>query len=253
MSSTRLVLSTSKTRTRDLLRGRLRDLIAELGPGRRLPSERELSADWGVARMTLRTAVDELVGEGLLERRRGSGTYVVFSPVLHVIGLTSFTHDMRARGIEPSSRILEFRTMTADDSLASQLHIPVGSPVFRLSRLRLGNSEAMAIESVVIPVAYAPHLTRSDLDGSLYEALASRHDLVASAASMRIEPMIPDAASAELLGIGPEQACLRVSMIDKDLSGRVVMLATCIYRGDKYQLRAEVGGGAGVVEGGAMS
>jgi GntR family transcriptional regulator len=247
------VLSTSKTRTRDLLRGRLRDQIAELGPGRRLPSERELSADWGVARMTLRAAVDELVDEGLHERRHGSGTYVVFSPVLHVIGLTSFTHDMRARGIEPSSRILEFRTIAADDSLASQLCIPVGSPLFRLSRLRLGNSEAMAIENVAIPIAYAPHLTRSDLDGSLYDALATRHDLVASAASMRIEPMLPDPASAELLGIGRDQACLRVSMIDKDLSGRIVMLATCIYRGDKYQLRAEVGGGAGVVEGGAGS
>jgi GntR family transcriptional regulator len=232
----------SKTRTRDLLRGRLRDLIAEAAPGHRLPSERELSADWGSARMTLRAAIDELVDEGLLERRRGSGTYIVFRPVLHLVGLTSFTHDMRSRGIQPSSRILEFRTLAADESLASQLRVPVDSPVFLVSRLRLGNSEAMAIEKVVIPVAYAPNLTRSDLDESLYEALASRHDLVASAASMRIEPMLPDRASAELLGIDRDQACLRVSMIDKDVSGRIVMLATCIYRGDKYQLQAEVGG-----------
>lgn len=239
------MLSSTKTRTRDLLRGRLRDLIAELGPGRRLPSERDLSADWGVARMTLRAAVDELVAEGLLERRHGSGTYVVFSPVLRVLGLTSFTQDMRARGIEPSSRILDFRTITADDGLAATLRIPVGSPVHWVSRLRLGNAEPVAIESVRIPVAYAPQLTRSDLEGSLYEALSSRCGLVASAASMRIEPLIPDSASAELLGVGPDQACLRLRMVDTDPSGRVVMVATCLYRGDKYQLRAEVGGGAG--------
>ncbi|MFH8252726.1 GntR family transcriptional regulator [Microbacterium sp. B2969] len=225
-----------------MLRGRLRDLIAELGPGRRLPSERDLSADWGVARMTLRGAVDELVAEGLLERRHGSGTYTVFSPVLRVIGLTSFTHDMRSRGIEPSSRILDFRTITADDALASRLHIPVGSPVFWVSRLRLGNAEPVAIESVRIPVSYAPQLTRADLEGSLYEVLAARHALVASAASMRIEPVLPDPASAELLGIGGDQACLRVRMVDTDRTGRVVMLATCLYRGDKYQLRAQVGG-----------
>jgi GntR family transcriptional regulator len=231
MSSTLLVLSTSKTRTRDLLRGRLRDLIAELGPGRRLPSERDLSAEWGVARMTLRAAVDELVVEGL--------------PVLRVIGLTSFTHDMRSRGIEPSSRILDFRTITADDALATRLRIPVGSPVFWISRLRLGNDEPVAIESVCIPVSYAPQLTHDDLEGSLYEVLAARHGLVASAASMRIEPILPDPASADLLGIGAEQACLRVLMVDTDRSGRVVMLATCLYRGDKYQFRAEVSGAAG--------
>ena len=245
MSSTLLVLSTSKTRTRDLLRGRLRDLIAELGPGRRLPSERDLSAEWGVARMTLRAAVDELVVEGLLDRRHGSGTYIVFSPVLRVIGLTSFTHDMRSRGIEPSSRILDFRTITADDALATRLRISVGSPVFWISRLRLGNDEPVAIESVSIPVSYAPQLTHDDLEGSLYEVLAARHSLVASAASMRIEPILPDPASADLLGIGAEQACLHVRMVDTDRSGRVVMLATCLYRGDKYQFRAEVSGTAG--------
>jgi GntR family transcriptional regulator len=239
------VLSTSKTRTRDLLRGRLRDLIAELGPGRRLPSERDLSAEWGVARMTLRGAVDELVVEGLLERRHGSGTYIVFSPVLRVIGLTSFTHDMLSRGIQPSSRVLDFRTITADDALAAQLRIAVGSPTFWISRLRLGNGEPVAIESVRIPVSYAPQLTLDDLEGSLYKVLAAKHGLVASAASMRIEPILPDPASAELLGIGADQACLRVRMVDTDRTGRIVMLATCVYRGDKYQLRAEVSGSAG--------
>ncbi|MDF2574294.1 MAG: GntR family transcriptional regulator [Agromyces sp.] len=239
------MLSTSKTRTRDLLRGRLRDLIAELGPGRRLPSERDLSAEWGVARMTLRGAVDELVVEGLLERRHGSGTYIVFSPVLRVIGLTSFTHDMLSRGIQPSSRVLDFRTITADDALAAQLRIAVGSPTFWISRLRLGNGEPVAIESVRIPVSYAPQLTLDDLEGSLYKVLAAKHGLVASAASMRIEPILPDPASAELLGIGADQACLRVRMVDTDRTGRIVMLATCVYRGDKYQLRAEVSGSAG--------
>ena len=67
--------------------------------GDRLPSERDLSVRWGVARMTIRAATDALVAEGLVERRRGSGTYVVPRPFARVLGLTSFTQDMAARGI----------------------------------------------------------------------------------------------------------------------------------------------------------
>jgi GntR family transcriptional regulator len=217
-------------------------LIADLQAGDRLPSERALCSEWGVARMTLRGAIEALATEGLLVRRQGSGTYLAFRPVLRMLGLTSFTHDMRSRGLVPSSRILEFRRGPADETMSTRLRVPVDAPVFTITRLRLGNGEPMAIETVRIPVAYAPDLTDRDLNGSLYEVLAARHRIVASAASMTIEPTLPDERSRELLGIAPDQACLRVQMVDADGTGRVVMLATCLYRGDKYQLRAEVSG-----------
>ena len=84
-----------KAPTQELVRGRLREFIADLQAGDQLPSERVLCAEWGVARMTLRGAVEALVAEGLLVRRHGSGTYVAFRPVLRLLGLTSFSHDMR--------------------------------------------------------------------------------------------------------------------------------------------------------------
>lgn len=232
----------SNAPTRDLLRARLRDAVADRSPGSRLPSERELAAEWGVARMTLRSAIDELVAEGVLERRHGAGTFVAHRPVLRVLGLTSFTQDMLARGLVPSSRLLDFRTIEADGPTAQGLQVPEGSSIFTISRVRLGSGEPMAIEKVRIPVAYVPGLTLADLDGSLYAVLAEEYGIVASAASMVIEPILPDAESRRELGIGSDQACLRLLMVDADRRGRVVMLATCLYRGDKYQLRADLTG-----------
>lgn len=240
------MITTSKATTRELLRGRLRELVSDAHAGTRLPSERELAAEWGVARMTLRAAIDSLVAEGLLERRHGSGTFVALRPVLRVLGLTSFSQDMRSRGLLPSSRVLEFRTIEADTATAERLEIPAGSPVFSISRLRLGSGEPMAIENVRIPVSYTPGLTAADLEGSLYEVLASRYRIVANAASVLIEPTLADERSRALLEIDADQACLRLRMVDADRTGRIVMLASCLYRGDKYQLRAEVTGSPAV-------
>jgi GntR family transcriptional regulator len=218
-------------------------LVVELGPSARLPGERDLAEEWQVSRMTLRAAVDELVAEGLLERRHGSGTYVVLRPVLRMLGLTSFTQDMLERGLTPSSRIREFRIDEADQALAERLQVKAGAPIHFISRLRCGSGEPMAIENVRLPVALAPDLTRSDLEGSLYQVLSSHYGIVATAASMVIEPVVPDPASRAALGIAPDQACLRLRMVDADRFGRVVMIATCLYRGDRYQLRADLSGG----------
>ena len=87
------------------LRGQLHSLLGELRVGDRLPSERDLARQWGVARMTVRRSVDALVAEGILERRHGSGTYVVPRPLVRALGLTSFHSDMAARGLVPGTQV----------------------------------------------------------------------------------------------------------------------------------------------------
>lgn len=230
--------------TRHGLRARLRELIAGSRAGDRLPSERELSLRWGVARMTVRHATDVLVAEGLVERRHGSGTYVLAQPFVRFLGLTSFTQDMRERGLTPGSRLLAFEVAPADSDLAAQLRVTVGERVFCFTRLRLGSGESMAVETVWIPATLVPGLAPDDLDGSIYELLARRYQIVTASASVTIEPVVPNAATRDLLTIPDDQACLRLRMIDADTRGRVVMAADCIYRGDRYQLSANVSGAA---------
>ncbi len=222
------------------LRARLREIVAGARPGDRLPSERSLSQRWRVARMTVRNATDALVAEGLVERRQGSGTYVLPQPVVRFLGLTSFTQDMRERGLVPSSRLLAFEVVAADATLAGPLRIGVGDEVLRFTRLRLGSGEPMAVETTWIAATLVPGLAPPDLDGSLYELLSHRYRIVPGSASVTIEPVVPDPATRRHLGIAPRQACLRLRMTDSDARGRVIMIADCVYRGDRYQLSASV-------------
>ena len=87
-------------------RGRVLDLIERLDIGDAIPSERQLSADLGVSRLTVRAALDDLVREGHLVRRRGSGTFVSEPKIAQELTMTSFTEDMRRRGLSPASRTL---------------------------------------------------------------------------------------------------------------------------------------------------
>jgi GntR family transcriptional regulator len=233
-------MSEGEEATRQAVRARLRELIAGAQPGDRLPSERDLSRRWHAARMTIRGATDALVAEGLVMRRHGSGTYVLAPPVVRFLGLTSFTQDMRERGLVPGSRLLAFDVGHADPETAERLRVPVAEPVVRFTRLRSGSGEPMAIESVVIPSALVPGLAAGDLDGSLYELLAARYRIAPSAADVTIVPALPDAPQRQLLDIPEDQACLVLHMTDLDHRGRVVMVADCIYRGDRYQLSAHL-------------
>ncbi len=169
---------------RTMLRARLREVVSDMQVGDRLPGERDLAERWGVARMTLRGAIDALVTEGLLERRHGSGTYVTPRPLVRVLGLTSFSQDMRERGLVPGSRLMAFSTRPADAALAAQLRIPVDEPVFNFTRIRLGSGEPMAVETTWIPVGYVPGLAERDLSGSLYEVLARRYRIEMGAAKV---------------------------------------------------------------------
>lgn len=232
------------TVTQISLRAQLRELVASKSVGARLPSERELSEQWNVARMTLRRAVDSLIAEGLVERRHGSGTYVTPQPFVRLLGLTSFTRDMHDRGLVPSSRLLAFTTAPANVSLAKQLHVPVGDLVLTFTRLRYASGDAMAVETVSIPQRLVPGIVGSDLSGSLYELLADRYHIVPGAARVTIEPTRADPRMQELLSITRNQPCLRMQLVDSDTRGRVIMVADCVYRGDRYQLTAEISGAA---------
>jgi len=239
-STTVPLVSNGNENTRREVRALLRELIASAEPGDRLPSERDLSLRWNVARMTVRHATDALIAEGLVVRRRGSGTYVLPPPVVRFLGLASFTQDMRDRGLVPSSRLLAFDVQAADGDVARRLGLSDGEPVYRFTRLRLGGGEAMAIETVWIRSAIVPGLTPADLDGSLYELLASRYGLRPGSADVTIEPLLPDADTRATLEITDQQACLRMLMTDAYADGQVMMIADCIYRGDRYQLSAHV-------------
>jgi GntR family transcriptional regulator len=223
------------------LREILLDLIEnELTVDAPVPSERELAARYGLSRMTARQAVEHLVSEGRLYRVQGKGTFVAGPKIDMPLRLTSFTEDMRARGLTPGSRDLGRRTTAATAAVARELSIEPGSRVHIIERLRTADGVPMALERSHIPAHLAPDLLDQSLENrSLYELLATAYKIYLDRGDQVIEAGTADRGDAQLLGLAPGSAVLLLQR--RCWAGSVaVEYAVSTYRGDRYQLRASL-------------
>src|SRR5689334_1268829 len=175
-----------------------------------LPPERELCELLDVSRTTLRKAIADLIAEGVLYHRHGSGTFIhratprVEQPSSR---LTSFTEDMRLRGLEASSRELERGVYLPTPEEAMMLGAGPSERVFRLGRLRLADGSPMAIERAAIPMRFLPE--PASVGASLYEALSAR-GFRPTRGLQRLRATLVSEADAELLGVARESPALHI-------------------------------------------
>jgi GntR family transcriptional regulator len=224
---------TKQSETRDLIL----DLVEQLEVGDAIPSERQLSADFGVSRLTLRAALDDLAREGYLVRRRGSGTFVSEPKIAQELTMTSFTDDMQRRGMRPASRTLELRISPAGARLGRLLHVSPSEPVVIASRLRLADGESMAIETVHIRESHVPGLTAGDLEQhSFYELLKDRYGIDIVGGNQTIEPTVTDEDESAALGVPLHSPAFRFERVTQSETGEIVEFVESIYRGDRYRL-----------------
>jgi GntR family transcriptional regulator len=224
---------TKQSETRDLVL----DLIEQLEVGEAIPSERQLSSDLGVSRLTLRAALDDLAREGYVVRRRGAGTFVGEPKIAQELTMTSFTDDMRRRGMRPSSRTLELRVSPAGARLGRLLHVSPSEPVVIASRLRLADGESMAIETVHVRETHIPGLTARDLEEkSFYELLRDRYGIVVVGGTQTIEPTVTDEDESAALGVPLHSPAFRFERVTHSDTGEIVEFVESIYRGDRYRL-----------------
>ena len=230
---------TKQAETRD----RVLDLIEQLGVGESIPSERQLSADLGVSRLTVRAALDELVREGYLVRRRGSGTFVSEPKIAQELTLTSFTDDMRRRGMSPASRTLELKVVPAGARLGRLLHVSPSEPVVVAKRLRMADRETMAIETLHVRASSVPALQARDLeDHSFYELLRDRYGIEIVGGIQTIEPTVTGEEESEALGVPLHSPAFLFERVTRSQTGEVVEYVQSIYRGDRYRLVTELDG-----------
>src|SRR3954454_14407397 len=162
----RLCFHRERMQKQVLTRQRVLELIGQLQVGEAIPSERRLSTDLGISRLTVRAALDDLVRDGYLERRHGSGTFVSEQKIAQQLTLTSFSEDMRRRGMVAGSRTIELREIHAGAAVGRALNtspdarVPLARP-----RPRPGG-EPMALETLHVPAALVPGLTRERLENS---------------------------------------------------------------------------------------
>jgi GntR family transcriptional regulator len=175
----------------------LRARIADLEPDAPLPSDAELCREFNVSRMTARNAVQRLVQDGLVYRLPGRGTFVAdYGPHRHAGSLTSFTDEMRRKGRTPSSRLLQRGIRPATRETAIRLHLQPRANVVVVSRLRLADTEPVAVEHAVLRIDAAPALLGADLKaGSLHATLlAAGLNPTSGRATISAEPAAKDEA-----------------------------------------------------------
>lgn len=217
------------------VRDYLRSLVThELSAGDTIPSERLLCEQFGVSRMTVRQAVDALVVEGLLAREQGRGTFVAPTKVDLEVRLASFGEEMQRRGMAASSKVLTAEVIGATPDIADALDILPGERVFHLHRVRFADGEPMAIEQSWLSCELVPGLFDGTLPDSIYGELRRRgfeldwgEDTVAAAEV--------DATDAELLGVAPGRAVLRLAR--RTFAGETACVySRSTYRADRYVL-----------------
>ena len=218
------------------LKRHLLAMTVDLPPGSPVPPERTLAIDFDTSRTTVRQALQELVVEGRLERIQGSGTFVAHPKVAQTLQLTSYTEDMRAQGLEPTSRLLEVGTVAADDNLAARLDTRIGSKVYRLQRLRLANGEPMAVETNHLSAKRFPglrkHLAKYT---SLYALLGEEYGVRMAEAEETIETALATPAEAALLHTDVGLPLLQLSRHSFTDDGEPVEWVRSLYRGDRYK------------------
>jgi GntR family transcriptional regulator len=220
------------------LRAILEDLIDALKPGDPLPSERELAERYDVARMTVRAEITALAAEGRVARVQGRGTFVAEARVAQAAALSSFTEDMKARGLTAGSRVLGQGTEAADDLVAARLGLDPGTAVVRVRRVRTADGEPMALEEAFLPADRFGALAADDLEGaSLFDVLETRFGARFPVADQQVVAVEIVGDDANLLRVAPGRAGLKFHTILLDADERPLAYAWSLFRGDRYEIR----------------
>ncbi|QKJ86283.1 GntR family transcriptional regulator [Paramixta manurensis] len=216
-----------------------REMMArgELKAGYAIPSERELSEQLDLSRVTVRRALSELARAQVIVQRRGARSTVAGRVEKPLSSLTSFSEDMLSRGYQPGARWLEKELSPASPSEIIALNLSPGALVWRLKRLRTVDDRPMAVEVAVVPQQFIPEL--NELGDSLY-AVLQQHGMMPVRALQRIraEPLTRD--HSQLLDLAPHSPALHVERHCYLEDGRPIEYTHTWYRGDSYDFLVEL-------------
>lgn len=213
-----------------------------LRPGAQIAPEPELMAEYGVSRATIRQALAGLVAEGLVEIRRGLGTYVTAPRFEHTIGgFYSFSREIERHGLQPGTRVLALRTEPASEVAAEALGVPAGTEMVALRRLRLAGPDPLVVETSHLPATRFPGLETVDFSRvRLYDTLLNTYGCRPTRARETFEPVLLTADEAKLLDQRRGDPALRVERIAFDQDDVPIEFCRSTVRGDRYRYSVEL-------------
>jgi GntR family transcriptional regulator len=209
---------------------------AELNPGDAVASERELAKTHKVSLMTARHALAGLEREGLVERRRGAGTFVA-APKIHFNKLMSYTEHMASRGLAPRSRVLVAKLIGDEQEIAARLGLPSASRMVKIVRLRLTGEDPFALETCYLPAPEFSGLVSAPLGrSSLFGTLQHDYGIELAYADEEIDATAADADLAEILGLSKGAAILRIRQVIYSTKGKATIYGVGYYRSERHTL-----------------
>jgi GntR family transcriptional regulator len=203
-------------------------------PGSRLPSEDRLAERFAVSRTTIRTTIAHLVRRGLVEIRRGKGTFVTRPKITQELTeLTGFVEDMQALGHHATARVLDQQLLAATDAVARQLELPPGTPVVRIQRVRLADDIPLSFDETYLPRALGAKVLTDNLAlEPIFALLEQKYDTPLVEAEYRLEAVSASLEVAHALEIDPGSPIFLIERTSYSGGHRPVDYEKLYYRGD---------------------
>lgn len=210
-------------------------------PGEALPTERELTEQFGVSRMTIRQAVTNLIHEGVLYRARGKGAFVSKETIEKKMEIESFSDDMRKRGLVPSNKVLFFDKISPDEEVRLKLQLDENDKVFFLNRIRLANDEPMAIEYSYLPEKLYPNLIKYNVvQCSLYDLMKEEYHMAFNYMRQTIKAVNLGKREAEMLLGKPKGFALMSHRIIFDVEEMPIEYTKTVYHPERYSFNVTI-------------
>ena len=208
-----------------------------LPAGSRLPSEDSLVQEYAVSRTTIRAAIQSLVQRGLVEIRRGKGTFVTQPKMTQELTeLTGFVEDMQALGRQPTAKVLDRQIVAANQLVARRLALPQGAPVVRIQRVRLADRMPLSFDETYLPKELGEKVMADNLNTEpIFSLLEQKYNTPLVEAEYQLEAVCADATVARALRIGVGSAIFLIERTSYSMGRRPVDYEKLHYRGDRIR------------------
>src|SRR5215470_8667463 len=205
--------------------------------GDQLPTEDSLVARFGVSRITVRRAIQNLVIRGLVEIRRGKGTFVAAPKIRQELtALSGFVEDMHALGRKPTARVIGKETVTADATVARQLGLTKGERVVRIRRVRLADGIPLSFDETFLPLEIGKKIITNNLKAEpIFSLLERKYDVPLIEAEYKLDAVEAEPEVAAALKVKRRSPIFRIERTSYSTGGRPVDYETLHYRGDLVQ------------------
>ena len=213
-----------------------------LSPGDRLPTEQQLCDLFKVSRMTVRQALQNLISDGVVQRRRGHGPVVALSNVVHPLShFSGFSDTLAAQGIHVTTKVLSLQTLPATGKEAAWLQVREGDPILFLRRLRLVDGTPIALQHTFLPKAVVGPIRAAELEEQPLYHLLDRRGFQLESATQKVSACMPTKLQCRLLALSSQTPLLYTERSSRLIGGVPLEFACSWYNSSRFSMTVELG------------